>query len=66
MHIWVFQIGQKFTREFLEQYDQILMKERGKEKYHHKGTRQTTVKTAYGEMTYDFMAKSLPSSCHFF
>jgi hypothetical protein len=48
----VCQIGREFTKEFLEQYDQMLMKERDKSKYRHKGTRQTTVKTVYGEVTY--------------
>lgn len=53
IYAWICQIGQEFTREFLERYDQMLMKERDKEKYRHKGTRQTTVKTVYGEVTYD-------------
>ena len=49
---WVCQLGQQFTKEFLERYDQILMRERDKEKYRHKGRRQNTVKTVYGEVTY--------------
>lgn len=49
---WICQIGREFTREFLERYDQMLMKERDREKYRHKGTRKTTVKTVYGEVTY--------------
>ena len=49
---WICQIGREFTREFLERYDQMLMKERDKEKYRHKGTRKTTIKTVYGEVTY--------------
>lgn len=49
---WVCEIGQNFTREFLEQYDQMLMKKRDRKKYRHKGLRQTTVKTVYGEVTY--------------
>ena len=49
---WICEIGQNFTREFLERYDQILMQERDKSKYRHKGLRQTTVKTVYGEVTY--------------
>ena len=40
---WVCQLGQQFTKEFLERYDQILMRERDKEKYRHKGRRQNTV-----------------------
>ena len=35
--LWVCQIGQQFTQEFLERYDQMLMKERDKSKYRHKG-----------------------------
>ena len=46
------QLGQEITKELLEQYDQQLMKERDKSKYRHKGLRQTTVKTVYGEVTY--------------
>ena len=53
IYAWVCQIGQEFTREFLERYDQMLMRERDKEKYRHKGTRQTTVKTVYGEVSYE-------------
>lgn len=49
---WVCQIGQQFTKEFLERYDRILMQERGKDRYRHKGSRWTTVKTMYGEVTY--------------
>lgn len=49
---WICKIGQSFTKEFLERYDQMLMKERDKSKYRHKGLRQTTVKTVYGEVTY--------------
>ena len=49
---WICQIGQEFTKEFLERYDQMLMKERDKSRYRHKGSRQTTVKTVYGEVTY--------------
>lgn len=49
---WVCQIGRKFTKEFLERYDRMLMEERDKKKYRNKGVRQTTVKTVYGEVTY--------------
>ena len=50
---WICELGQSFTKEFLERYDQMLMKERDKTKYRHKGLRQTTVKTVYGEVTYN-------------
>lgn len=45
-------IGQDYTREFLERYDELLMKERDKSAYRHKGKKTTTVKTVYGEVTY--------------
>ena len=47
------ELGQSFTKEFLERYDRMLMKERDKTKYRHKGLRQTTIKTVYGEVTYN-------------
>lgn len=53
IYSWVCQIGRDFTREFLERYDQMLMEERDKHRYRHKGLRQTTVKTVYGEVTYN-------------
>ena len=49
---WICEIGQNFTKEFLERYDQMLMKERDKTRYRHKGLRKTTIKTVYGEVTY--------------
>lgn len=52
IYAWVCQIGRKFTKEFLERYDRMLMEERDKKKYRNKGVRQTTVKTVYGEVTY--------------
>ena len=52
IYSWICQIGRQFTREFLEQYDQMLMKGRDRTRYRHKGTRQTTIKTMYGEVTY--------------
>lgn len=52
IYSWVCQIGRQFTSEFLERYDQMLMRERDKSRYRHKGSRQTTIKTVYGEVTY--------------
>ena len=52
IYAWVCQIGRQFTQEFLERYDQMLMEGRDRKKYRNKGTRQTTVKTVYGEVTY--------------
>lgn len=52
IYSWVCQLGRTFTGEFLERYDRMLMEERDKKKYRHKGSRQTTVKTMYGEVTY--------------
>lgn len=53
IYSWVCQIGRQFTSEFLERYDRMLMEERDKSRYRHKGIRQTTVKTVYGEVTYN-------------
>ena len=52
IYAWVCQIGREFTKEFLERYDRMLMEGRDKKKYRNKGPRQTTVKTVYGEVTY--------------
>ena len=52
IYAWVCQIGRDFTKEFLERYDRMLMEGRDKKKYRNKGARQTTVKTVYGEVTY--------------
>ena len=52
IYAWICQIGRQFTSEFLERYDQMLMRERDKSKYRHKGSCQTTIKTVYGEVTY--------------
>jgi tRNA U34 2-thiouridine synthase MnmA/TrmU len=49
---WVCRLGREFTKEFLERYDQQLMKQRDKSYYRHKGLRHTTIKTVYGEVTY--------------
>ena len=46
------EIGQNITGTFLERYDQMLMKERDRSKYRHKGYRKTTIKTVYGEVEY--------------
>ena len=35
---WVCQIGREFTKEFLEQYDRLLMDDRCKMKYRNKGS----------------------------
>ena len=52
IYAWICQIGREFTKEFLARYDRMLMESRDKKKYRNKGTRQTTVKTVYGEVTY--------------
>lgn len=44
--------GQVFTRTFLEEYDTYLMNNRDKEAYRNKGLKTTTIKTVYGEVTY--------------
>ncbi|MEY8428879.1 ISLre2 family transposase [Lachnospiraceae bacterium 46-15] len=52
IYSWICQIGRQFTSEFLERYDRMLMEGRDRKKFRHKGLRQTTVKTVYGEVTY--------------
>ena len=52
IYSWICQIGRDFTKEFLERYDRMLMEGRDKSRYRHKGFRQTTIKTVYGEVTY--------------
>lgn len=44
--------GQVFTGTFLEEYDTYLMNNRDKEAYRNKGLKTTTIKTVYGEVTY--------------
>lgn len=52
IYSWVCEIGRQFTGEFLERYDRMLMEGRDKSRYRHKGTRKTTLKTVYGEVSY--------------
>ena len=52
VYSWVCEIGRQFTSEFMERYDRMLMEGRDRKKYRHKGTRKTTIKTMYGEVTY--------------
>lgn len=44
--------GQDLTKQILETYDQRLKKGRDKASYRNKGLRTTTIKTIYGEVTY--------------
>lgn len=44
--------GQRCTAQLLESYDKQLMEGRDKSIYRHKGLRETTVKTVYGEVVY--------------
>ena len=52
IYAWVCGMGRRFTSEFLERYDRMLMEERDKSRYRHKGFRKTTIKTVYGEVSY--------------
>lgn len=52
IYTWGCQICQEFAREFLERYDQMLMEQRDKKQLRNKGHRQTTIKTIFGEVTY--------------
>ena len=45
--------GQNLTKEVLEKYDEYLMETRDKAAYRNKGLRTTTIKTVYGEVTYE-------------
>ena len=49
---YVCELGREITRIMLEQYDVELAEGRDKRIYRDKGTRTTTVKTVYGEVTY--------------
>jgi len=46
------EFARDLTRQILEAYDRRLMEERDRETYRHKGRKQTTIKTVYGEVTY--------------
>ena len=41
IYSWVCESGRQFTAEFMERYDRLLMEERDKKRYRHKGLRQT-------------------------
>lgn len=49
---YVCELGREITRIMLEQYDAELAEGRDKRTYRDKGTRTTTIKTVYGEVTY--------------
>ena len=46
-------LGQEITRTMLENYDDHLAKTRDRKEYRDKGKRTTTVKTLFGEVTYE-------------
>ena len=46
-------IAQEMTRSILEVYDDELSRERDKEAYRDKGKRKTSIKTVYGEVSYE-------------
>lgn len=46
-------LGREMTRIMLESYDTELAEGRDKKQYRDKGKRTTTIKTVYGEVTYD-------------
>lgn len=55
------------TREILEDYDRRLMAERDHSAYRHKGLRKTSVKTRYGEVTFEramYRVKGEDGTCH--
>lgn len=46
------EIGRESVRQFLEQYDQVLLAERDKNRYRSKGLRTTSIKTGLGVIEY--------------
>ena len=46
-------VGRGLTKEVLERYDQYLHDTRNKSKLRDKGCRKSTIKTVYGEVSYD-------------
>ncbi len=50
---WICETGRNYTRDFLEKYDSYLMNHRDRAVYRHKGLKRTTIKTVYGEVTYN-------------
>lgn len=49
---YICELGREITQIMLERYDQELTQSRNKKQYRCKGTRTTTIKTVYGEVTY--------------
>ena len=49
---FICEFGQRITKQILEMYDQRLKKERNKSIYRNKGLRTTSIKTLYGEVSY--------------
>lgn len=49
---YVCELGREITQIMLERYDSELMDSREKKIYRSKGTRSTTIKTVYGEVSY--------------
>ena len=50
---YVCELGREITRVMLEGYDKELSEGRDKQAYRNKGGRTTTIKTVYGEVTYE-------------
>ena len=50
---YICQCGCEMARIILEDYDKELEKSRDKNAYRHKGTRTTSIKTVFGEVTYE-------------
>lgn len=49
---YICRFGQEMAKEVLETYDRYLMKNRDKAVYRHKGLRESTIKTLFGEVSY--------------
>ena len=50
---YVCDLGRQMTRIILEDYDETIANERDKVAYRDKGRRRTTIKTVYGEVSYE-------------
>ena len=54
IYSWVCGIGRRFTSEFLERYDRMLMEERDKSRYRHKGSRRVSLFVFFHKLFFFF------------
>ena len=58
---FVCELGREITQIMLESYDKELAEGRDKKIYRDKGTRNTSIKTVYGEVSYSLPISYFPS-----